>query len=277
MKIINLVENTEGASGCACSHGLSFYVETAGGHKILMDAGPSGPLLLENAEKLGVDLKAVDTAFLSHGHYDHSDGLAAFRSVNPDAVIYAQRGADDAYCSLVEDMHYIGISDAVKEIRDITWLDGDCEIDGELSVFAGIGYTQPAPAGNRELGRKTEDGYVQDDFSHEMCLVIREGGRCVLMSGCAHHGILNIMDHFRGLYGRDPDAVISGFHMKKSGGYTDEDIFLMLDIAEALKKYGNTQYYTCHCTGTGPYRVMKEVMKDRLRYVHCGDTVFITD
>ena len=70
MKIINLIENTEGSSGCLFEHGLSFYVETKK-HKLLVDTGATNTFIA-NAEKLGVDLKQVDTVILSHGHYDHT-------------------------------------------------------------------------------------------------------------------------------------------------------------------------------------------------------------
>lgn len=70
MRILNLVENELGNSGCEASHGLSFYVETKN-HKLLFDSSP-GDVLIRNAQKLGVDLTAVDTLILSHGHYDHS-------------------------------------------------------------------------------------------------------------------------------------------------------------------------------------------------------------
>ena len=73
LQIINLVENEPGSSGCEAAHGLSFYVETDN-HKLLFDSSPS-ELVLQNAEKLGVDLKTVDTVILSHGHYDHSGGI----------------------------------------------------------------------------------------------------------------------------------------------------------------------------------------------------------
>ena len=76
MKIVNLIENTEGCSGCASEHGLSFYIETVK-HKLLVDTGATDTFI-RNAEILGVDLAAVDTVILSHGHYDHGGGLPAF-------------------------------------------------------------------------------------------------------------------------------------------------------------------------------------------------------
>ena len=70
MRIINLVENESGDSGCETAHGLSFYVETEN-HKFLFDSSPS-EVVIRNAQKLCVDLTAIDTVILSHGHYDHS-------------------------------------------------------------------------------------------------------------------------------------------------------------------------------------------------------------
>ena len=88
MRILNLVENEEGVPDCEAAHGLSFYVETQN-HKLLFDTSPSD-VVLRNAERLGVDLTAVDTVILSHGHYDHSGGIMAFTSFNPNAKIYLQ-------------------------------------------------------------------------------------------------------------------------------------------------------------------------------------------
>ena len=95
MRIINLVENELGKSGCEAAHGLSFYVETDN-HKLLFDTSPS-ELVLRNAQKLGVNLSAVDTVILSHGHYDHSGGLLPFVEIKPWAKIYLQHNAGGEY------------------------------------------------------------------------------------------------------------------------------------------------------------------------------------
>ena len=122
--------------------------------------------------------------------------------------------------------------------------------------------------------KKTEEDMVQDDFSHEQCLVIHEGTKSVLLSGCAHHGILNILDRYRELYGGDPDVVISGFHMMKRHGYSDADITMIIDTALELRKL-RTVFYTGHCTGVEPYNAMKKLMGDKLHYVHSGDEIRI--
>ena len=147
-------------------------------------------------------------------------------------------------------------------------------IDSELSLFTGIGNVHPVSSANQRLKMETEDGLVQDDFKHEQCLVINEAGKKVLLSGCAHHGILNILDRYHELYGGYPDVVISGFHMMKKNGYTDEDITMIIDTALSLRKL-NTVFYTGHCTGEEPYNAMKKLMGDKLHYVHSGDEIKI--
>lgn len=95
MKITCLTENTSICDEIGYEHGLSLYIETEE-HNILFDMGQSD-LFFQNAEKLGVDIAAVDIAILSHGHYDHGGGLAKFLEVNSLAPIYISRYAFEPY------------------------------------------------------------------------------------------------------------------------------------------------------------------------------------
>ena len=281
MRIINLVENTEGKAGCGVEHGLSFYIETEH-HKLLMDTGQTA-LLVENAQKLGIDLTKVDTVVLSHGHYDHGGGILPFAEINPEARIYVSETAFGEYYSVnrAGEPYYIGLAKEIQDLPQVVIVgegaaeaDGIYRIDDELSLFSGIGNENPIPSTNARLKMQTEEGLVQDDFSHEQCLVISEGSKKVLLSGCAHHGILNILDRYHALYGGYPDVAISGFHMMKKHGYSDEDITMIIDTALALRKL-DTVFYTGHCTGVEPFNAMKKLMGDQLHYVHCGDEIRI--
>ncbi|MFR0986449.1 MAG: hypothetical protein ACLSFZ_07880 [Frisingicoccus sp.] len=113
---------------------------------------------------------------------------------------------------------------------------------------------------------------MQDDFSHEQYLVIRCEGKEVLVSGCAHNGILNILDACKKLLSREPDVAVSGFHMMQHHGYTEENLAVIRETAEELKKW-QTRFYTGHCTDQIPFETMKEVMGDQLIYVHSGDII----
>ncbi len=278
MKIINLIENTEGDRGCAAAHGLSFYIETAH-HTLLMDLGPSDETL-RNAEKLGIDLGRVDTVVLSHGHYDHSGGILAFAARNPRAAIYLQRTATGDYYSDTgrtdvpeeERYRYIGIDKRIAELPGVVFLDGDCRIDDELSLFTLRERTVPVPSTNSRMKERTNGRYDRDDFRHEQYLVIAEGERRILLSGCAHNGMVNILAEYRRRCGADPDAAISGFHLMKKTDYTECELREIDETAEALLGF-DTVFYTGHCTGLPAFLRMKETMGGRLRYVHSGDPV----
>lgn len=273
MKVICLMENTQGERECLYEHGLSFYVETPK-HRLVVDTGASGAFM-ENALRLGVDLGRVDTVILSHGHYDHAGGIMEFARRNPDAKILMQKLAKEAYYHKNANMErYIGINPQIAELPQVELLEGDREIDKEISVFTNVTGRKSWPSGNRELKVKKDGEFYQDDFLHEQYLVITENRKRVLMSGCAHNGILNILEKYREIYGEDPDAVFSGFHMRKKSDYTQEDIEMIRETAFQLKK-SDSVFYTGHCTGEYPFGLMKEIMGERLVYVHSGDKVCI--
>ena len=273
MKILNLIENTEGVPGCLFEHGLCFYVETEK-HRLLMDLGPSASVL-ENAVRLGVDLKTVDTVILSHGHDDHGGGILPFAKLNPNAKIYLQESAFGEYYAARDykpDPDYIGLAPEIRALPQVVPVRGNLKIDEELFLFGGLKGKRDLPVSNGNLRKKEGGRLVPDDFVHEQCLVITERNRHVLFSGCAHNGILNILDRFEELFGGAPDVVISGFHMMKKSAYTEKEQNVICSTAEKLKEYP-TMFYTCHCTGLPAYDMMKEIMGGKIAYVHCGESV----
>ena len=272
MRIVCLVENTQGASDCLFEHGLCVYVETEQ-HKLLMDCG-STDSFMKNAELLGIDLCGVDTVILSHGHYDHSGGIMPFAGKNPSAQIYMQQTAGGDYYSIREEGEtYIGIDKAIQKLPQLVCVDGDMDIDEELFLFSGItGKRFPAKS-NQRLKRREGDVLLQDDFRHEQCLVIRQGDRHVLLSGCAHNGILNILDRYEENFGDVPDIVISGFHMMQNE-YSEEDLENIRSVARELAALG-TVFYTGHCTGEVAYATMKEIMGEQLVQLHSGKEICV--
>lgn len=280
MRIVNLIENTEGRKGCVYAHGLSFYIETQT-HRLLVDLGPSADTL-RNAERLGVDLTKIDTVILSHGHYDHSGGILPFSAINGNAAIYMQKTASAAYYAddgengAAERYRYIGIDKRIADLPQVRQLDGDHTIDETLSLFVIERRADDPPSGNARLKRRTGDVFVQDEFDHEQYLVIRNGQKQILVSGCAHNGILNILKEYERKTGSFPDAVISGFHLMKKTEHTPDEVREIEDTAKALKRY-DTVFYTCHCTGLPAFDVMKRIMGAQLHYVHSGEEIRVRD
>lgn len=271
MFIINLVEDTKGNNECLYEHGLSIYVETEK-HKLLVDCGATD-MFLHNARLLGVDVGQVDTVILSHGHYDHSGGIMDFAKVNSKAPIYMRETAGEDYYHIAENLEkYIGIDKEILKLPQVVNVKELLEIDEELLLFSGITGKKYQIKGNLVLKKKVNGVYVQDEFEHEQCLVITQGEKHILLSGCAHNGILNILDRYVEIFHAYPDIVISGFHMAQKADYTKEDEENIRNIAKALLET-KAEFYTGHCTGQKAYDIMKKIMGDRLKQIHSGETL----
>lgn len=270
MKIMILMENEPSVDHLYNEHGLSIYIEV-GNHKILMDSGQSDKTYA-NALELGIDVKDIDIFVLSHGHYDHGNGFIAFHNVNDKAKIYMQESCKNEF---YHGERYIGLNKEIFDYDNIEYLNGDIDIDETVSIFTNISNHKIAPKGNKRLLKKENNTLIMDDFNHEQCLVIKEDDLYVLFSGCAHHGILNVLDTFYLKYGRYPDAVFSGFHMASKKGYDRNDIDEIVYTAKVLNEL-DTMFYTGHCTGIEAFEILYEHM-DFIEYMHVGDQIEIIE
>lgn len=252
MKIVTLLENTASCPGVAPQHGLSLYIETDE-WKIIFDMGQDDTFAV-NAEQLGIDLSKVNLAVLSHGHYDHGGGLAAFLRMNKTAPVYIHTDAFDHYYNGIE--KYIGLDPALREEKRLIFACGTVDITPDLTLYDcnDLGWHSD-PWG---LKRKEDDSFLPDDFRHEQYLLIKEGKKRILISGCSHKGIVNIVEYFR------PDVLIGGFHLSKQ-----ENMPELEKTAKCLLK-GSTLYYTGHCTGDKQYQFMKTIMGERLQRISTG-------
>lgn len=277
MRIIILMENTKSEEAFEAEHGLSVYVETST-HKLLVDTGAS-PKTWENASLLGVDLQTIDTVVLSHGHYDHSGGLMTFARENSHAAIYVSAEADGRYYSekLIDgvwDSHYIGIDPAIMQLPEIRIIDQDYRIDEELFLYGHVTGRRLWPQSNLNLKVERNGRREQDTFSHEQYVVVESEGKKILISGCAHNGILNILDRFREIYDADPDLVFTGFHMMKREDYTKEEAEMVQKTAAELKQK-HTIFYSGHCTGGKAMKLMGDIMGEKLKEMHAGDIIVV--
>lgn len=115
---------------------------------------------------------------------------------------------------------------------------------------------------------------MQDDFSHEQNLIINENGKTLLIVGCAHKGIVNIIEHFHSERGFLPDWIIGGFHLNYHGNDELDESNLVNEIGEFLLNT-NTHCYTCHCTGTEAYSRLKTIMGEKIEYLSTGNQLTI--
>ena len=268
VKIVVLLENTKELSKLKCKHGLSLYVETET-HKILFDMGPN-ELFLKNAEALGVDIADIDIAVISHGHVDHCGGLKCFLEKNKKAKIYIRPEAmEKHYVKVLGIPFYAGIDRSLLFSNRFVCVDDTYVIDNELMLFSGVTGQFPLPKSDGNLFVKRNGRMIADDFCHEQNLVITSDDSKILLCGCAHAGIVNIVRYAEELIGSEPTAVIGGMHLYEPTKNRYESDEYVAEVANALAKF-KSSYYTCHCTGKKAYEKMKVCLGNRLKYLRTG-------
>lgn len=275
MKITTLLENTACREDLCAAHGLSLYIETAA-HNILFDMGPNAAFL-ENAEMLGIDIGAVDIAFLSHGHNDHSGGLELFCKRNPRAKVFMQESArGEYYVCTPQKCAYIGLDKALDRYADrFVTAAPHTVIDGELQLIGAVSSRRFWSHANDTLREKVGEDYPPDVFRHEQSLIVTEGEKTVLFGGCAHCGIVNILERAEELLSREVDAVFAGFHLYNPTLDESEPRETVEAIGNALAARKKTRFYTGHCTGEASFAVLKSILGARLERMSGGSTVTI--
>ncbi|WP_320017664.1 MBL fold metallo-hydrolase [Labilibaculum manganireducens] len=202
-----LVDNTA-KDGFEAVHGFSAVIEAD--EKILFDVGPNS-LFIENAAKMGVDLDEINTLVLSHGHWDHGDGLqfvAGKRLItHPDSFSLRFRKESKTTVGLKMTRNEIAAQFELKESKLPVWI-------SEKMVYLG-----EIPRLNDFESQSTtfllEDGspdFVADDSA----LAIKSEKGLIVISGCAHAGICNTVTYAKDVCGEDKVyVVLGGFHLKK--------------------------------------------------------------
>lgn len=257
MKIICLVENTCFNDSFECEHGLSLFIQTKK-HNVLFDMGQTD-LFAKNADKLGIDLKTVDIAILSHGHYDHGGGLKTFLDINSTAKVYINENAFKPYYNGTE--KYIGLDISLADNERIVFVSDEFAIDDELFLLSENKKERTNSIETPNNLKILKNGtFVDDEFLHEHYLVIKENGRSMLVTGCAHKGIFNILDW------QKPYAVVGGFHL--SNVDTGKISQSMLDACNKNTK----KFYTGHCTGEIQYQYLKEHLGN-VDYISTGKII----
>lgn len=269
-----LAENTSNNEIFGSEHGLCLYIETER-HRILFDTGASG-LFVENAAKMGVDLSAVDLAVISHGHYDHGGGLKTFLRKNSTAKIYLHEKAFEKHYANRPGgtKAYIGLDETLLPDDRFVFCGDHFAIDEGLELFSGVKAKRLIPSGNADLFLKVGEILIRDDFAHEQNLILSQSGKTLLIAGCAHNGIINIIDQFKEEKDCLPDYVIGGFHLYNHGTKQNEAPDIVDEIGNLLLET-RAQYYTCHCTGVESYNRLKAVMGDNIDYISTGEQLTI--
>ena len=282
MKITTLVENTgwEGNKDLQTEKGLSLHI-SYGDRQILSDTGINGAFA-QNAKRLGIELQDVDFAVISHHHFDHGGGLAPFLKENSKARVYLRgKGVGEHYFRILGTINkYVGLDKRVfvEYSNRLDFIDKSTEISPGVFILTRIVEMYPQPKGNKFLLDRKDNTWSFDTFEHELILVIREDEGLVVFTGCSHRGILNIVETvIRDFSGVPIKAVIGGFHLISLPMFNTMSASKseVESIGQAMLKYPIEKIYTGHCTGQKAYRILKQVMGERLAYISTGSSIEI--
>ena len=172
-----------------------------------------------------------------------------------------------------DNLVFIGLDEDLKENKQIKLISDNFIIDTGIEIISNIAQKEPLPKSNKNLFKEINGQMINDKFLHEQNLIIEENGKSLLITGCAHNGIINILKHFHSLKGQMPDFVIGGFHLSSSSGL-NEDSETIDNIAKYLIDT-KAKFYTCHCTGQEPYKRLKSINCKSIDYLAAGSEIII--
>lgn len=230
---INILTDNHALRNFNAEWGLSMFIEF-NDKTILLDFGNSD-LFIENGKKLGLEVLNADYFVLSHGHWDHGNGLKFLPKrkliCHPGSFIKRYRG--DNYLGLPYTL------EQAKEKFDLFLSNDYFEIYKDVFFLGSI--PRIIEFESKGTDQVKEDGtldLVEDDSG----LVIKTEKGIVIISGCAHAGICNTIEHARKITNTDKVyAVLGGFHLKGEDEVTNKTI-------EYLKKLNINYISTSHCT-----------------------------
>jgi 7,8-dihydropterin-6-yl-methyl-4-(beta-D-ribofuranosyl)aminobenzene 5'-phosphate synthase len=229
MVISVLYDNYEGRKGLRTAWGFSCLVEGFD-QTVLFDTGGDGDILLRNMRAMAVVPKEIDALVLSHAHWDHTGGLAAFLGHNPEVTVY------------MPESFPADLKNTVRESGSTL-----PETDRPTGICAGLSTTPVLGEAIPEQGLRVEG---------------TEGG--ILITGCAHPGITEMAEAAGEVSESGIDAVMGGFHLK------DEWNTEINRIVAELKDLGVRRVGPCHCSGDAARGKMASAFGDGYLDVSLG-------
>ncbi len=270
LKITSIIDNCVAIPELRAEHGLAMLIESKG-KKILFDTGQSNQII-RNAEMLNINLGEIDCIILSHGHYDHAGGLlAVLQKIKRKINIYGHPSIfEKKYIKRDgETDFYIGMPEK-KEVYEKNGANfilstQSQKITDDIYTTGEVFRTNDFEKVEDKFLKKENESFVHDNILDDISVVIRHGDGLILLLGCAHSGVINIIQKTIDISNRDKFLMVAGgMHLsEKSDSYIDRTL-------RELKKYNINFLMPSHCTGIKTSPKFKEYYGDRFFYGSAG-------
>ncbi len=216
--------------------GFSCLVESDG-QTLLFDTGEEGSMLMKNLRALAIDPTDIEHVFLSHDHSDHTGGLAEFLDANSKAGVITHR-------------------EFPREIKEIVKARGAklLELNDSVEIFPGAVTT----------------GMMGESIP-EHALILKTSRGAIVITGCAHPGILGIIEKAKSLCGMEILLALGGFHLKS------EPESCVESIVDDIERSGVRYIAPTHCTGDHTIRLFRERFGERCLRLGSGRVITIDD
>lgn len=276
MEITILIDNNPHPKlNLLTEHGLSFYFETDG-LKWLFDVGASDKFH-SNALNLGIDIEDIDFLVLSHGHSDHTGGLEQFIKVNHKAqiIMSAEVEGNTFYSYRLQSKRNISVNHPIvtQNINRFIFADDNMRISQSVGLVCKIPRIHETPKANSNFYVINSGGEQPDEFKHEIALTLNTVDGLVVFSGCAHNGVLNILEACSNYFNKTQIiACIGGTHLIDSDSkkaYESESEINQIGKS-IISDYPNLQLITGHCTGINVKKQLSILLGNNFKSFHSG-------
>jgi 7,8-dihydropterin-6-yl-methyl-4-(beta-D-ribofuranosyl)aminobenzene 5'-phosphate synthase len=264
LTITILVDNLSNTSNpdLLTEHGLSIWIE-ADDQKILFDTGQTD-ILLHNAKMQGIDLSSADTLVLSHGHYDHTGGVAEVLKCNPTVSVYCHPDIFKSRYSRQLDgrmkpviINTSAANSLIQSRNAINWVTGPTQLSPDIGITGPIprtcAFEDTGGAFFCDIVGKQPD-LIEDDLA----MWFRTVDGLIVITGCCHSGLVNTLSYVR-LQNEliQMHTVLGGLHLLNASPERIKETCDYLTTAEIMR------IVPCHCTGNGAVKYLQERFREK--------------
>ncbi|WP_168565719.1 MBL fold metallo-hydrolase [Crateriforma spongiae] len=269
IEVTVLAENTVRGRQLLAEHGWACYLR-CGSDGLLWDTG-QGMAIAHNARELGLSLTQVQTVVLSHGHYDHTNGLAEVWDANPGVQIVGHSACTEAKFRRLADgsVRDVGMKTSIRDgLTSIKNRWNPCDVS--RCMVGPLWTTGPVPR-ITDFEDTGGDFYLDDacqtidPIVDDQAFFFDTAAGIVVLLGCAHAGVINTLMHICQLRPNRPiDTVIGGMHL---GSASQNRI---RETIRGLTDLGVQRVAPSHCTGFSAAAKMRAAFGDRCEETHVG-------